>query len=54
MAVTQVLSLLSKHRRRKRAGQGGKAADNTQKTSFGGFFRGRQRFIASVFPGNAA
>jgi hypothetical protein len=37
MAVTQVLSLLFKHRRPLRAGQGGKAADSTQKTSFAGF-----------------
>jgi hypothetical protein len=37
MAVTQVLSLFFKHRRRWRAGQGGKAADSTQKTSFAGF-----------------
>jgi hypothetical protein len=54
MAVTQVLSLFSKHRRRKRAGQGGKAADNTQKTSFAGFFRGWRLFIVRVIPGNAA
>jgi hypothetical protein len=54
MAVTQVLSLLSKHRRRKRAGQGGKAADNTQKTSFGGFFHDCRQFIARVIPRNAA
>jgi hypothetical protein len=36
MAVTQVLSLFIKHRRRSRAEQGGKAAVSVQKTPFAG------------------
>jgi hypothetical protein len=51
MAVTQVLSLFSKHRRRRRAGQGRKTADNTQKTSFDRVFHG-EAFVTGG--GNAA
>jgi hypothetical protein len=43
MAVTQVLSLFIKHRRRSRAEQGGKAAVSVQKTPFAG-----KNFFVSV------
>jgi hypothetical protein len=54
MAVTQVLSLFIKHRRRSRAEQGGKAAVSVQKTPFAGFFRRSAVFFAKARRGNAA
>jgi hypothetical protein len=52
MAVTQVLSLFIKHRRRSRAEQGGKAAVSVQKTPFAGkniFVSVNEAFVARGF-----
>jgi len=54
MAVTQVLSLFIKHRRRSRAEQGGKAAVSVQKTPFARFFCRSAAFFAKAKRNNAA